>query len=129
MEKIPCDSLIYRAIKSKSWIRNGVSAKAFILRRETKDGTPEKELSVITKAECTKDKCYANQNTCFGEIKLLTEIIRQLGFDVVDRKLENNQYHAVIVDLPLNTDDTIEEAERIAGLIAKKVVGIQNRSQ
>ncbi|MGI8554848.1 MAG: hypothetical protein ACR2LT_00610, partial [Pyrinomonadaceae bacterium] len=118
-------SPIYRAIKSNRWKEN--KSSAFLLRRQVADGKPEEELSVITKADCTKDVCFAKQNTCFGEFKLLVEDVRELGLDVVSRELDDNPYHAAIINLPLYTEENIKEAERIAGLLAKKVLSVQLR--
>ena len=125
MDTIPQQSPIYRAIKSNRWKEKKPSA--FLLRRQLADGKPEEELSVITKAGCTKEVCFAKQNTCFGEFKLLAEHIRELGLDVVPRQLDDNPYHAAIINLPLYTEENIKEAERIAGLLAKKVLSIQLR--
>lgn len=125
MEIISPHSPIYRAIKSNRWKENKPSA--FLLRRQLADGKSEKELSVITRADCTKEICFAKQNTCFGEFKLLADHIRQLGLDVVPRQLDDNPYHAAIINLPLYTEENIKEAERIAGLLAKKVLSVQLR--
>lgn len=125
MDTIAQQSSIYRAIKSNRWKEKKPSA--FLLRRQLADGKPEKELSVITKADCTKEVCFAKQNACFGEFKLLAEHIRELGLDVVPRQLDDNPYHAAIINLPLYTEENIKEAERIAGLLAKKVLSIQLR--
>ncbi len=125
MDVISQQSPIYRAIKSNRWKENKPSA--FLLRRQLADGKPEEELSVITKADCTKEVCFAKQNTCFGEFKLLVEHIRELGLDVIPKPLEDNLYHAVIINLPLYTEENIKEAERMAGLLAKKVVSVQLR--
>ena len=125
MEKIPPESNIYRAIKSKRWKEQ--KHLAFLLRRVMSDGTPEKELSVITTAKCTKEICFAGQNTCFGELLIIAEQIRELGFDVVPRPLENNSYHATIINLPLYTEETIESAERTARILARHIVAVQER--
>lgn len=122
---IPAHSPIYRAIKSKRWKEN--KSSAFLLRRQLADGNPEEELSVITKTDCTREICFAKQNTCFGEFKLLAEHIRELGLEVVSRVLDDNPYHAAIINLPLYTEENIKEAERIAGLLAKKVIEVQLR--
>lgn len=122
---IPQQSPIYRAIKSNRWKENKPSA--FLLRRQVADRKPEEELSVITRADCTKEVCFAKQNTCFGEFKLLVEDVRELGLDVVSRELDDNPYHAAIINLPLYTEENIKEAERIAGLLAKKVLSVQLR--
>ena len=125
MEKIPHEFPIFRAIKKRVWKIEKHSA--FFLRRELSDGKPEEELSVTTKADCTKDICFANLNTCFGEFKLMVEKIRQLGLDVVPRPLPDNPHHAAIVNLPLYTDETIEEAERMARLLAKQISNVKDR--
>lgn len=128
METISHDTPIYRAISKKPWIRNDIpSPSAFLLRRETKEGTPEKTLSVSTNADCSKEVCIAGLNTCFGELKLFAISIRELDLDVISDPLPDNPFHALIKNLPLNTGETIKEAERMAGLLAKKVVNIQKR--
>ncbi len=126
METIPHESPIYRAIKNNKW--KGEKHLAFFLRREMQqDGKPEEELSVITKADCTKDLCSANQNKCFGEFKLIAVKIREFGLDVVPRPLTNNPYHAAIINLPRYTEETLKEAERMARLLAKQVDSLQER--
>lgn len=128
MEIIPPEAPIYRAVSKKPWIRNDiVSPSAFLLRRETKTGNPEKELSVNTNAACSREVCIAGLRECYGELKLLAIAIRELELDVIPNPLPNNPYHALIVNLPLYTEDTIKDAERIAGLLAKKVINIQKR--
>ncbi len=128
METIPHDSPIYRSISKKWWIKNNiVSPSAFLLRRETKDGTPEKELSVNTSANCTKEFCVAQLSDCYGELKLFTEKINELGLEIISNPLPKNPHHALIINLPLNVEETIKEAERIAGLLAKRVANIQLR--
>lgn len=130
MKEIPPKSPIYRAVSKKWWIRNDiVSPSAFLLRRESKDGNPEKELSVNTKADCSREICVAGLKDCYGELKLIAEQIRSLELDVVPNPLPTNQFHAVIINLPIYTEETIKEAERMAGLLAKQVESIQKRAK
>ncbi len=119
METIPHESLIYRAIRSKRW--KAEKHNAFLLRRD------EEELSITTKADCTKDICFAKLNTCFGEFKLIVEKIRELGLEVIPKPLDDNPYHAAIINLPLYTEETLKEAERMARLLARQVVIMQER--
>lgn len=129
MKKIPPESPIYRAVSKKWWIKNDIiSPSAFLLRRESKDGTPERELSVNTTADCSKEICIAGLKDCYGELKLIADKIRDIKLDVVPKPLPFNKYHAVIINLLLYTEETIKEAERMAGLLAKQVISIQRRA-
>ncbi len=48
-------------------------------------------------------------------------------FEIISNPLPKNPHHALIINLPLNVEETIKEAERIAGLLAKRVANIQLR--
>jgi hypothetical protein len=123
IHKIPQNSEIFRAIKKRSWVRNGVSYDAFLLRSDNN----ETELSVLTKAECYKDKCEMQEvfNTCFGEIVLNVDSVRSLGLEVIPTKLENVPNHASIYKLPPNQGDTEADARSIAIELAEFHIRIQ----
>jgi len=122
IKEIPQNSYIFRAATRKSWIRNGVSFDAFLLRTEKKN---EKELSVLVKANCNKDKCEAQQRDCLGEIVLKIEAFKDLDLVVKHTPLYEPlyiPYHASVFGLPANIGKTEAEARNIAVELASQAI-------
>ena len=118
---IPSDAMVFRAISYKRWIKNDVVAPdAFLLRTARIDRQAESTLSVLTEADCSEEICFAGLNTCFGEIQVKVETIRQLGLEIIDDSEElDKPYHASILNLPQHEGETLAEAEFLAGKLAK----------
>ncbi len=120
IEEIPQNSDIFRAITRKSWIRNGVSFDAFLLRTEKNNET---ELSVLIKANCSKNECEAQQRDCLGELMLKVEAFRNLELQVKHNPIHEPlfvPYHASVYGLPPNTGDTEAIARNIAVELASQ---------
>lgn len=121
---LPLNANIYRAIRSKRWISDGiVSSAAFLLRSDKK----EEKLSVLTEANCSAIFCETKLNTCFGEFVLSVESIHECELEVIQDPTKNLPFHASILGLPPNERITIAEAEFKAGQLAKKVKEIRYR--
>jgi len=119
IEEIPQDSNIFRAVTRKSWIRNGVSYYAFLLRNEKN----ETELSVLLKANCSKEICEAKLDDCFGEIILKAEIFRNFDLEIKHTPVYEPKYipyHASVYNLPANEGESEAEARNIAVELANK---------
>jgi hypothetical protein len=131
METIPDDAIIYRAISNKRWITDNKPSPAAFLLRNRENEEPERELSVITDSNCSKLLCLAGLNTCLGELVLKAVDIRELGLDTIldPKPPANSPYHAFIINIPICIDENLKEAERIAGLLAKKVIAIKLRQK
>lgn len=106
---------IYRAIAKKGWYdvtNQVVTTAAFVYRPN------EQELSVVKTVDCTRERCDARLNTCFGEFILETERVRGLGLAVLDDAPEADDYwenHASIMGIPVNPE-TKEETQRAEDL-------------
>ncbi|MEP7037610.1 MAG: hypothetical protein ABI891_04645 [Acidobacteriota bacterium] len=118
------NSIIYRAITASSWTneQDEVSPSAFLLK-EKDDG----ELSVLLKAECVARICAGGFNTCYGEILLQAEKIRNLNLEIEPDPLPKSPYHAVILNLPM--PDDFKEAERMATLLTQIVEKVQRKPE
>jgi phage-related protein len=112
---VSSNATVFRAIGYKRWIKDyEVAPDAFFLRMA------ETTLSVLTQADCSKEICFAGLGTCFGEIEMKAESIRQLGLEIIDDSKELEiPHHASIINLPPHEGDTFAEAEFIAGKLAK----------
>lgn len=115
IENIPPNSNIFRAITRKKWIRNNeVSYDAFLLRTEKKN---EIELSVLIRAECSKERCEAQQRDCLGELVLKVESFTNLGLEVKHTPIYEPlyiPYHASVFGLPPSFGETEADARNIA---------------
>ncbi len=119
IEEIPQDSNIFRSIRKPRWIRNGVSYDAFLLR--TKKG--ETELSVLLKADCSKEICEAKLDDCFGEITLKAEIFRHFNLEIKHTPVYEPKYvpyHASVYNLPASEGESEVEARNIAVELANQ---------
>lgn len=128
---ISSDATVFRAIRNKRWIKGGeVAPDAFVLRGAKNERKAETELSMLTQANCSAEICFAGLNTCSGEIEIEVASIKNLRLEIVDDSEETNiPYHASILNLPPHEGDTFEDAEFIAGKLAKAVSKIITRSK
>ncbi len=126
---ISSNTTIFRAVRSKGWIKNGIVAPdAFFLRTAKNDRKAETELSMLTQANCSAEICFAGLNSCFGEIEIEVASIEELGLQIVDDSEELNiPYHASILNLPPHEGDTFARAEFLAGELAKRFTDIKPR--
>lgn len=121
IEDIPQDSNIFRAVKKKSWIRNGVSYDAFLLRTEK----GETELSALLRADCSKENCEAKLETCFGEIILKAEIFRNFALKIKHTPIYEPKYipyHASVYNLPASEGESEAEARNTAVELASQAI-------
>ncbi len=117
IEEISQDSNIFRSISKPRWIRNGVSYDAFLLR------TNESEMSVLLKADCSKEICEAKLNTCLGEIVLKAEIFRNFNLEIKHTPVYAPKYipyHASVYNLPASEGESEAEARNIAVELASQ---------
>lgn len=126
---ISSNAVVFRAIRSKRWIKGGeVAPDAFYLRPAKNDRKAETELSMLTQANCSAEICFAGLNTCFGEIEIEVASIEKLGLEIIDDSEELDiLHHASIINLPPDEGDTLAQAEFLAGELAKKFTYIIDR--
>jgi hypothetical protein len=86
-----------------------VKADAYFLRAN------EIGLSVNLASECSPEQCAENFRQCYGVASLEVGSVREIGLNVEQDKVN----HANIMGLPYKKDD-LAQAERLAGLLAKK---------
>ncbi len=111
------DITVYRAIRAKAYVTGGrISSAAFLLRSDK----GEKRLSVLTAIRCSPTFCEAGFGTCYGELSIIVAAFKQYGFDVVRDPEPGKPNHASVIDLPPYEGETLAEAERIAGQLAKQ---------
>jgi hypothetical protein len=111
-EPLPEDAIVYRSILRKQWINEDtgkVKADAYFLRAN------EIGLSVNLASECSPEQCAENFRQCYGVASLEVASVREIGLNVEQDKVN----HANIMGLPYKEDD-LAQAERLAGLLAKK---------
>ena len=119
VEEIPQDSNIFRAVRKKSRIRNGVSYDAFLLRTDK----GETELSVLLKADCSKEICEAKLDSCFGEIILRADSLNNFGLEIKHTPVYEPKYipyHASIYNLPANIGESEADARNTAVELANQ---------
>jgi hypothetical protein len=112
-QKLPCNTIVYRAMRNRSWINRGegvVSPAAFVRRSSDTDG-----LSVNLATVCTIEDVRKKLTTCHGVISLHTGRIRDITLDIQ----QDSYDHANIVGVPYQHENPVE-AERLAGLLAKQ---------
>ena len=121
---IPDNSIIYRAITKSLWTneQNEVSPSAFLLKEKD-----EGELSVLLKANCIARICAGGFKTCYGEILLIAEKIRNLNLEIKPDPLPDNPFHAVMLNLPI--PENFIEAERMATLLTEIVEKVQRKPE
>jgi hypothetical protein len=111
-EPLPEDAIVYRSILRKQWINEDtgkVKADAYF-RRANEIG-----FSVNLASEYSPEQCAENFRQCYGVASLEVGSVREIGLNVEQDKVN----HANIVGLPYKEDDSTQ-AERLAGLLAKK---------
>lgn len=96
---------VFRAIRSKPWIVDGIAATAAFKLRENDRG----QLSILLEANCSNRICSARLNSCWGEILLDTEKVLKLGLDIKPDPLPDILSHAVILNLPEPGDIVMSE--------------------
>ncbi len=113
------DTIVYRAIRAKAYVTGDrISSAAFRLRSEK----GEKRLSVLTATRCGPDFCEAGFCTCYGELAIKVAAFNQYGFEVIHDPEPDKPNHASVIDLPPYQGETLAEAERIAGQLAKQAM-------
>ncbi len=111
-EALPEDAIVYRSLLRKQWINEDtgkVKADAYFLRAN------EPGLSVNLASECSPQQCANLFRKCYGVASLEVSDVREIGLNVK----QDSKNHANIVGLP-DREDNLAEAERLAGLLAKK---------
>lgn len=111
-ELLPEDAIVYRAILRKQWIDEDtgrVKADAYFLRAN------EYGLSVNLASACSPEQCAGLFRKCYGVASLKVGRVREIGLDVE----QDSTNHANIIRLPYR-EDNLAEAERLAGLLAKR---------
>lgn len=128
---ISSDALVFRAISYKRWIKGDeVAPDAFLLRSAKGERKAETELSMLTKANCSKEICFAGLSDCFGELEIKVESIKEIGLDIIDDSEEIGvPFHASILNLPLPENETLARARFLAGELAKRVTKIKGRQK
>lgn len=114
---LPSGTTVYRAIRASSWVQGGrISSAAFRLRSDK----GEKRLSLLTATRCAPDFCEAGFGTCYGELSINVAAFNEHGFHVIPDSEPDKPNHASVIELPPYEGETLAEAERIAGRLAKQ---------
>ncbi len=111
-DALPSDAVVYRALLRKQWINEdtaSVKADAYFLRIN------ERGLSVNLVSVCSPQQCADRFRKCYGIASLEVGNVREIGLDVE----QDSVNHANIIGLP-HKDNNLAEAERLAGLLAKR---------
>jgi hypothetical protein len=111
-EPLSEDAVVYRAILRKQWINEDtgrVKSDAYFLRPH------ESGLSVNLASVYSPEQCAGLFRKCYGIASLKVGRIREIGLDVE----QDSVTHANIIRL-LHREDNLAEAERLAGLLAKR---------
>ncbi len=111
-EPLPEDAAVYRVLLRKQWIDEDtvyVKADAYFLR------ATEPGLSVNLASVYSPEQCAGLFRKCYGVASLEVGRVREIGLDVE----QDSVHHANIVGLP-HREDNLAEAERLAGLLAKR---------
>ncbi|MFB2938564.1 hypothetical protein ACE1B6_25220 [Aerosakkonemataceae cyanobacterium BLCC-F154] len=111
-EPLSEDAIVYRAILRKQWIDEDtgkVKSDAYFLRPN------ESGLSVNLASVCSPEQCALLFRKCYGIASLEVGKIREIGLDVE----QDSANHANIIGL-LHREDNLVEAERFAGLLARR---------
>ncbi len=109
---LPCNSLVYRALKKK-WVNEDtgeILADAFFLRKDI----GETGVSVNIASVCSPQDCAARFKRKFVA-SLHVGNVRNLGLDII----QDMPNHANITGLQYREDD-LADAERLASLLAKQ---------
>jgi hypothetical protein len=86
-------SQIYRAITRGGWFDASlqrVASVAFALNFDRN----ETGISLVKEVGCSEDECVGGFRTCFGEFRMLTQSIIDLGLSVVDDNEDDPEYDA-----------------------------------
>jgi hypothetical protein len=111
-EPLPENAIAYRSMLRKQWIDEDtgrVKADAYFLRAN------EPGLSVNLASTCSPQQCAEMFRKCYGVASLQVGDVREIGLDIE----QDSVNHANVVGLPYREDD-LAEAERLAGLLAKR---------
>jgi hypothetical protein len=115
-DPLPCQTIVFRAIRSKSWIdevNHRATADAF-RRRSRENGGDDDGLSVNLGSV---EACRAVLKKCQGVVSLHVGRVRDIGLDV--RSDPEDADHALIVGLPYPEDDP-DTLETLAGALAEQ---------
>jgi hypothetical protein len=116
VEYVPCETIVFRALRSKSWIdeeHDRATADAF-RRRSRENGGDDDGLSVNRRSA---EACRAVLKKCQGVVSLHVGRIREMGLDVQIDPLDAD--HALITGLPYPEDDP-ETLETLAEALAEQ---------
>jgi hypothetical protein len=111
-EPLPEEAIVYRSLLRKQWINEDtgkVKADAYFLRAN------EPGLSVNLASACSPQQCADLFRKCYGVVSLEVKDVREIGLNVE----QDSKNHANVVGLP-DREDNLAEAERLAGILAKK---------
>ena len=113
---LPCQSILFRALRSKSWIdeaNHRATADAF-RRRSRANGGDDDGLSVNLRSV---EACRAVLKKCQGVVSLHVGRVRDIGLEV--RTDPEDADHAFIIGLPYPEDDP-DTLETLAGALAEQ---------
>lgn len=110
------DSMVYRAVLYRRWIRDGIEPGAFVRRSSDTDG-----LSVNNPVAYSPEQLCATFNKCYGVLALTIGQVRSLGLGVRPDTQPDPTVpcdHANIVGLPHYEAEDATEAEFLGSLLA-----------
>jgi hypothetical protein len=115
-DPLPCQTIVFRALRSKSWIdeENQRAAADAFRRRSRQNGGDDDGLSVNRRSA---EACRAVLKKCQGVVSLHVGRVRDMGLDVqVDPQ---DADHALIIGLPYPEDDP-DTLETLATALAEQ---------
>jgi hypothetical protein len=115
-DPLPCQTIVFRALRSKSWIdeaNHRATADAF-RRRSRENGGDDDGLSVNLRSI---EACRAALKKCQGVVSLHVGRVRDIGLEV--RSDPEDADHALIVGLPYPEDDP-DTLETLAEALAEQ---------
>jgi len=115
-EPLPCQTIVFRALRSKSWIdeeNHRATADAF-RRRSRENGGDDDGLSLNRRSA---EACRAVLKKCQGVVSLHVGRVRDIGLDV--RIDPQDPDHALIIGQPYPEDDP-DTLETLAGALAEQ---------
>lgn len=127
VEKVSCDTLVYRALLRKRWVNpdnNAILPDAYIPRTNGRD---DDGLSVVlAQSRLTKEliegakKVAASFKKTYGMATLHTGWVRNIDdkLDVISDPIDGQPFHALLVGIP-RRDQSPAETERLAGQLAR----------
>lgn len=132
-KSIECSEVLHRLVTNSNKIQNGKALPEAFFRKQNKDGSFEKGLSVNLSSLRTIEESINPEKSLKG-VKLISSLhsgkVKDIdnSLEIVHSPTADNPSHAEILGLPLRRSTDTAKAEYLAGLLAEHARTVWKKS-